>query len=905
MLCRLLFLLLLGTGTLGGLLPEVRAGEKPEPPKVPGRVFPTSRFAIDDILKRPYTRDVPFGSTGDRLWASNPQGWGFRNDVHFLYLTNLNAYDVQVIDEKGIYGPARATYYPSHVHLEGLKREVVATASFTFTIDNVMNPLTPPFDPSRRWTCWSSGKRRDWYAVDYGSIRKLEGVKVWFFDDAPQGSCRPPEEVVVQVWKDKAWKEVAKVKEIKKGENHFTFDVVETAKIRLEFQNAGKDFYTGIHGFQLQSLDKTDLTPPSDLRVSADKFITADDVLVMVLNLSNLNNTPRKVKLRLTVPWAKKQTLGKPGGGDVEYIAEGGGELHDLPVRYFLMARLDTPRADTDIDGNKETFKITLPAKGSRRMTVAMSIVPEKEDVEKRVRAILEQGAKAVKIHKARYQKWYDDNIAYFDCSDPWITKMYYHRWYVLKKNAMDPRVGKMKWKAFAEGRWRTTWYPNVISYGAGNQIREARWLADPSYWIGHLRTFTYNERPDGVYPSHVRPGGQKGGQYTDWITSSALDGYCVHPDRKLLEELADKLAANARGWDKVYAKPGTHLLVVDSHWWTGMEWQPSFFAFCDYKTDPKNRAMPLVNTPLARVDLTAYNYGNARAVARIYELLGKKEKAAEFAELARKTKADLLQHMWDANASFFYSLRAKDLKKADVKEVIGVYPFYFDLPEKGKGYERVWESIIDPKQFWTPWPVASASKECPAYSQTGWPKDTAHGTACMWNGPTWPHANSLVMSAMANTLRHYPPCKLKREHLWELFRSFTKAQYFKQDLQQPWTGEYYNGLNATWKTNERDYNHSTYNDVLLAELLGIVPRTDNILEIDPLLPANALDRFVLDGQMYHGHRIALRWDKKGPQGARFEVWLDGKQVGRSDSFRRWLFDLKTGKEVKELSAEK
>src|SRR5262249_52615617 len=153
------------------------------------------------------------------------------------------------------------------------------------------------------------------------------------------------------------------------------------------------------------------------------------------------------------------------------------------------------------------------------------------------------------------------------------------------------------------------------------------------------------------------------------------------------------------------------HLLVVDSHWWTGMEWQPSFFYFCDYKTDPKNRSMPLVNTPLARVDLTAYNYGNAHAVAQIYEMLGKNENAAEFAELARKTKADLLKHMWDDKAGFFYSLRAKDLKKADVKEVIGVYPFYFDLPEKGKGYERAWEAIIDPKQFWTPWPVASASK--------------------------------------------------------------------------------------------------------------------------------------------------------------------------------------------------
>ena len=64
------------------------------------------------------------------------------------------------------------------------------------------------------------------------------------------------------------------------------------------------------------------------------------------------------------------------------------------------------------------------------------------------------------------------------------------------------------------------------------------------------------------------------------------------------------------------------------------------------------------------------------------------------------------------------------------------------------KGYESAWASILDPNQFWTTWPVASASKECPAYSQTNWPDD-GRAAGCMWNGPTWPHANSLVMTAM------------------------------------------------------------------------------------------------------------------------------------------------------------
>ena len=45
-----------------------------------------------------------------------------------------------------------------------------------------------------------------------------------------------------------------------------------------------------------------------------------------------------------------------------------------------------------------------------------------------------------------------------------------------------------------------------------------------------------------------------------------------------------------------------------------------------------------------------------------------------------------------------------------------------------------------------------------------------------MWNGPTWPHANSLVMSAMANTLRHYGQSALTRRHLFDLFGSYRAA---------------------------------------------------------------------------------------------------------------------------------
>jgi hypothetical protein len=150
-------------------------------------------------------------------------------------------------------------------------------------------------------------------------------------------------------------------------------------------------------------------------------------------------------------------------------------------------------------------------------------------------------------------------------------------------------------------------------------------------------------------------------------------------------------------------------------------------------------------------------------------------------------------------------------------------------------------------------------------------------------------------MTAMARTLRgtrdqKSPESPLKREHLWKLFTSFTQAQFREGDLAYPWTGEFYNGDTGEWKTAERDYNHSTWLDILIPEMLGLVPREDEILEIDPLVPEGALDYFILDGARYHGHDVSIVWDATGTAAPdRFgdgrkglDVYCDGKLVASS-----------------------
>ena len=179
---------------------------------------------------------------------------------------------------------------------------MTASASFTFATDNVENPLSEPFEPGKRWTCWSSGRREDWYAIDFGVPRTLTGLTLYFFDDAPNGECRPPASFQVEI---EAYRGIAGVRcpadrglappAAPGGENEIRFEPVRTSRFRIVFRHAGERFYTGLYGLKPIGPEGSDApVPPSPLRFTADKFITADDIA----GLASSGSTTRRTRCK-------------------------------------------------------------------------------------------------------------------------------------------------------------------------------------------------------------------------------------------------------------------------------------------------------------------------------------------------------------------------------------------------------------------------------------------------------------------------------------------------------------------------------------------------------------------------------------------------------------------------------
>lgn len=131
----------------------------------------------------------------------------------------------------------------------------------------------------------------------------------------------------------------------------------------------------------------------------------------------------------------------------------------------------------------------------------------------------------------------------------------------------------------------------------------------------------------------------------------------------------------------------------------------------------------------------------------------------------------------------------------------------------------------------------------------------------------------------------------MTRSDWFDSFKTYTRSHEYDG---LPYIGEYLDETTGAWLKgrNPRSfyYNHSTYADLLITGMVGLRPRADDVVEVDPLMPGEAMDWFRLDRVRYHGHDLTIVWDRDGRkygQGAGLRVLVDGKELVQSDELKR------------------
>ena len=203
----------------------------------------------------------------------------------------------------------------------------------------------------------------------------------------------------------------------------------------------------------------------------------------------------------------------------------------------------------------------------------------------------------------------------------------------------------------------------------------------------------------------------------------------------------------------------------------------------------------------------------------------------------------------------------------------------------------------MDPQGFYAPFGPTTAERRDPKFLADD------HDD-CQWNGFSWPFATTITLRALANLLDHYHQSAITRADYFETFSIYTRSQHLKLEDGRvvPFIDEDLNPLTGEWTARAEKlrkktfygrgdhYNHSGYADLVITGLAGLRPRADNVVEVNPMLPAGKWEWFCLDRVPYHGRLLTIVWDQTGARfkaGKGLRLLADGKEIARSATLTR------------------
>jgi hypothetical protein len=135
----------------------------------------------------------------------------------------------------------------------------------------------------------------------------------------------------------------------------------------------------------------------------------------------------------------------------------------------------------------------------------------------------------------------------------------------------------------------------------------------------------------------------------------------------------------------------------------------------------------------------------------------------------------------------------------------------------------------------------------------------------------------------MVNLFNSYKQNHVLREDYFSLLKRYAASHRrvkpdgtvvrWRDENLDPFTGEWISRtLLEKWgwrpdkggRERGKDYNHSTFCDLIITGLAGLRPRADDSIVVNTLVPEGLWDYFCLDNIDYHGKKLTILYDKDG-----------------------------------------
>lgn len=484
-----------------------------------------------------------------------------------------------------------------------------------------------------------------------------------------------------------------------------------------------------------------------------------------------------------------------------------------------------------------------------------------------------------IKRHNQEYQSFFGD-IPRFDSSDEVLNKTWYYRWFVLRHNLAQPDFGFLQGMVMYEGRSHkktkrplsgSGWsFAKLINLSTPLHITDMRWHANREIVYEMIKNMVNNVEENGLFCSaYVDRRLHSFANYGVW---AVYQFYQVDGNKEFVKEILPQLKAAVHNETKVYSRDD-NLQIEVRHTRTGKEYQPSYWYFHDYS---QNLRDPGTYTPLKRVDRSIYHYKNVLGLAKMCKAVGDPD-YLEYEQLAEKIKNDILIKMWDSETEFFYDLHFETDVKAMVKNIVGIYPYWAEIT--GKEHLGGLKKLFDKTYFSTTCPFPSVAKDCKAYRPGGgWMGRFIKGrNGCVWCGPSWPYTTSVAIDAIGIESKHNNHC-YDQEFAYYL-REYSLQHFRDRDLMKPYLVEHYHGETGEPLSDEPDYNHSFYIDLIMSHVAGICITDDDVC-FDPI--DIGLDFFILDQIKIKDDIYTISYKDTGCTDPRAAELEDGYNVYRN-----------------------
>ena len=463
-------------------------------------------------------------------------------------------------------------------------------------------------------------------------------------------------------------------------------------------------------------------------------------------------------------------------------------------------------------------------------------------------------------------EQFLKDNVPFFDCPDKELEKTYYFRWWTYRKHVKPTPEGYVISEFLPDVRWAGKY--NAICCPGMHQFAEGRWLRNPQY-LKEYGEYWCREKKDAR-------------RYSFPIAYSFLEYYKVHPDMEFLKASYPALKEIYAGWE-------------ESHWdeEVGLFWQ----------MDDRDGMEKSISGSLSpdwtgyRTTINCYMFADAAALAQMAEMLGESVDVEVYKAKADKLMTAVNDKLWDESARFYKVIpRHGDMSFSPAREEHGYIPWMFGMADESRN--DAWAQLTDPQGFKAPYGPTSAEQRAEGF------KVAYEGHPCQWNGPSWPFATAQTLTALARTLhRDGENGPVSRDAYFETLQTFSNSHRRVNESGQTvcWIDENLNPFTGDWisrtmliaedyyiKERGKDYNHSSFCDLVISGLVGVQPQMDGSVVVEPLVPEGEWDWFSLSRIPCAGKELTVIYDRTGEHyGCRpgMTVYVDGKRAGHSDTY--------------------